>query len=50
MNTIKLTALTKGQLDNLEVRPVNVEDYTEETINECFPEVKLLGSFTVSAP
>lgn len=46
MSAIKLTAVTKGQLESLEVRPVNVEDYTEETINDCFPEVKLLGSFS----
>lgn len=46
MKTIKLTALTRGQLEEARVLPVNVEDYTEETINDCFPEIKLLDRFT----
>lgn len=45
MGKIKLSALTKKELAQVEIRPVNVEDYTEETINECFPEIELLGQF-----
>lgn len=48
MNPIKLTALTKGQLEEAKVLPVNVEDYTEDTINGCFPEIKLLELYSRS--
>jgi len=46
MKQIKLTEVTRKELDKAMVKPVNVEDYTEETINECYPEVKLLDRFS----
>ncbi len=46
MKPIKLTALTKGQLEEVKVLPVNVEDYTEEMINDCFKEIKLLDQYS----
>ena len=46
MKELKLSTLTKEQFEQIGIRPVNVEDYTEESINECFPDVLLLDQYT----
>jgi hypothetical protein len=46
MKRLKLSTLTKELLKKVNIRPVNVEDYTEELINECFPDVVLLDQYT----
>ncbi|MBN8542320.1 MAG: hypothetical protein J0L82_18160 [Deltaproteobacteria bacterium] len=46
MKEICLSTLTIEQMERLDIRPVNVEDHTEELINQCFPDVLLLDQYT----
>lgn len=46
MKELKLSTLTKEQIKRVGIEPVNVEDYTEELINECFPDIILLDRYT----
>ena len=46
MNQIILSALTPEEMEQLNIYPVNVEDHTEELINQCFPDVVLLDQYT----
>ena len=43
MKKLKLSAITKRRLKTHDIRPVDVEDYTEETLNQDYP-VEILGS------
>lgn len=45
MKELKLSALTQEQMNQMNIRPVNVEDHTEELINECYPDVVLLDRY-----
>ncbi|MBK9037800.1 MAG: hypothetical protein IPL83_01360 [Bdellovibrionales bacterium] len=46
MKQIKLTDVTRKELDTGMIVPVNVEAHTESIINDCFPEVKLLNRYS----
>ena len=43
MKAIKLSTLTKEQISELKIFPIDVEAYTEESINSSFPELTLMN-------
>lgn len=46
MKEIKLSTLTKEQMRQFNIQALNVEDHTEELINQCYPDVVLLDQYT----
>lgn len=46
MKELKLSTLTIEQIKQVGIQPVNVEEYTEELINDCYPDIVLLDQFT----
>ncbi len=46
MKELKLSTLTKEQIKQVGIHPVSVEEYTEELINDCYPDLVLLDQFT----
>jgi hypothetical protein len=45
MKRFNLSTLSKEEMKQMNIRPVNVEDHMEELINECYPDVVLLDQY-----
>lgn len=48
MKKVKLSTLTERQLKKIKVVPVDVEDRTQELLDDCFPKIKLLDKYEYS--
>lgn len=45
MQPIKLSKITKAELDQRQVQPIDVVSYTIQLLNDNYPKVELIGGY-----
>lgn len=50
MKKLKLSTLTKAELQQAKIKPVDVESFAVQAISDAYPRVKLLGQYRSQGP
>lgn len=50
MKKLKLSTVTKAELQQAKIKPVDVESFAVQSINDAYPRVKLLGQYRSQGP